>query len=451
MSLLLMRLTANQLYRYDQDHQCGGCLSSLRITKDETINLVCKSCGTLHVIRKSIVYDGEFRVDEVHKNEFQNGNFTIPIGTKLTLKGIDFEVVGVLKKAEGNAYTWQEYYLYNAKEGYRFLTEYQGHWIFLEEIVNKKLIKEQTYDNEAVYAHEYYRLFSDYRASVEGANGEFPINLLKVSKTLVKEYILPPFLITSEKDDGKKHWFKGEHLPISELDEALQGKITLPDSFGVGVIEPYKPRIWFTELMQISVVAVVILFIIHVYFSKSELVFEKKFYNETISEMRTVGSGYDSSKVYISPSFQLKNGNANLEFTLEADVDNNWLETDIVLVNDKTGDEYNVSMGVEFYSGVEGGESWREGSKETDSMIEKIPEGLYHLEISPSTTYPSLVSNFTLKVHRGVAVYGGFFIILLLLCIYPTISYYQEKTFEYRRWQASDNTPFEEDSWLGVF
>jgi hypothetical protein len=369
----------------------------------------------------------------------------------LVLKDINFEVVGVLKKAEDNAYTWQEYYLYNAKVGYRFLTESQGHWIFLEELKDKTLISEDSYDNEVHYDHEYYRLFSDYEASIKSANGEFPIDLRKVSKTLVKEYILPPFLITSEKNDQVKDWFRGEHLSGDELDEALQGKIHLPESFDVGVVEPYKPRVWFSELMQINVVAVVLLLIIQGYFSKSELVFEKKFNPETISEMRTVGSGYDSLKVYISPSFQLKNGNANVEFTLEANVNNNWLETDIVLVNDKTGDEYNVSMGVEFYSGVEGGESWTEGSKETDSMIEKIPEGLYHLEVSPATTYPNLVSNFTLSVRRGVAVYSGIFIILLLLCIYPIISYYQEKTFEYRRWQASDYTPFEEDSWLGVF
>jgi hypothetical protein len=446
-----MRLTANQLYRYDQDHQCGGCLSSLRITKDETINLVCKSCGTLHVLQKSLVYEGEFRVDEVHKNKFQNCQSTLVVGTNLALKGIDFEVVGILNKVEGNAYSWQEYYLYNAKVGYRFLTEYQGHWIFLEEIVNKKLVKEQPYDNEAVYDHEYYRLFSDYHASIESANGEFPTNLLKVSKTLVKEYILPPFVITSEKNDDKKEWFKGEHLPVDELDEALQGKIRLPESFGIGVVEPYKPRVWFTELMQISVVAVVLLLIIQVYFSRDELVFNKAFSVYTLSEMRTVSGSYDSSKIYISPSFQLKNGNENLEFTLEANVDNNWLETDIVLVNDKTGEEYNVSMGVEFYSGVEGGESWTEGGKDASSMIEKIPEGLYHLEVSPSMSYPGLVSNFTLKVHRGVAVFSGFFFILLILCIYPIISYYQEKTFEYRRWQASDNTPFGEDSWLGVF
>lgn len=451
MSLLLMRLTANQLYRYDQDHQCGACSSLLSITKDETKNLVCKSCGTLHVLQKSIVYDGEFRVDEVHKNKFQKSNSDIPTGTKLTLKGIDFEVVGVLKKAEGNTYTWQEYYLYNAKVGYRFLTEYQGHWTFLEEIDDKKLIKEQSHDKEAVYNHDYYRLFSQYHASIKGANGEFPIDLLKVPKTLVKEYILPPFLITSEKGENKKHWFKGEYLAVEELDEALQGKIRLPESFGVGVLEPYKPRVRFTELMQISVVAVIILLVIQMYFTKSELVFEKSFYYDTVNEMRTVGNGYDSSKVYISPSFQLKNGNANVEFTLDANVDNNWLETDIVLINDKTGDEYNVSMGVEFYSGVEGGESWTEGSHETDAMIEKVPEGLYHLEISPSTTFPSLVSNFSLKMHRGVAVYGGFIFILLLLSIYPVISYYQERTFEYRRWQASDYSPFEEDSWLDAF
>ncbi|MEA5402872.1 DUF4178 domain-containing protein [Arcicella sp. DC2W] len=452
MSLLLMRLTANQLYRYDQDHQCGGCSSLLSITKDETKNLVCKSCGTLHVLQKSLVYDGEFRLDEIHKNKFQKSNSTIPTGTKLTLKGIDLEVVGVLKKAEGNTtYTWQEYYLYNAKVGYCFLTEYQGHWTFLEEIHDKKLIKEDTNDNEAVYNHDYYRLFSYYHASIKGANGEFPIDLLKVPKTLVKEYILPPLLITSEKNDNKKHWFKGEYLSIEELDEALQGKIRLPEIFGVGVLEPYIPRVRFTELMQISVVAVALLLFIQIYFSRSELVFEKKFYAETIGEMRTVSGGYDSTKVYVSPSFQLKNGNANVEFTLDANVDNNWLETDIVLVNEKTGDEYNVLMGVEFYSGIEQGESWTEGSHDTDAMLEKIPEGLYHLEISPSSTFPNLVSSFTVRVHRGVGVYSGFILVLLLLSIYPCISYYQEKTFEYRRWQASDYSPFDEESWLDIF
>ncbi|MDR6561598.1 MULTISPECIES: DUF4178 domain-containing protein [unclassified Arcicella] len=437
-----MKLSVNQLFHFSQDYQCASCLTLLRVNCADTQCLVCNSCGTLHVVKKSNLYDGQYKVDEIHNHKYPQGaKSTISIGTKLKLKEIDFTVVGFLKKKEGS-YAWQEYYLYNEKEGYYFLTEYKGHWTFLKESTDANI---NTYKIEITFEHQNYRLFSEYHANIKGALGEFPIDLLEVSSTSVKEYINPPYLLTVEKHRKKITWFKGEHLPSIELYEALGEKVELPKEDGIGVIQPSSFSVSFVELMKIAVIALTLLVIIQVFFSPSERVYSKDFNVFSIEEMRP-NSEYDSTKFYITPSFKLKGGNRNIEFTLRADVSNNWFETDLVLVNEKTGEEYTTNLGVEYYSGVEGGESWSEGSTEMSTLLEKIPEGTYHLEITPSSAYPSIVSDFSIIVDSGVADIYNFFIVLVCIAIIPAYSFYIERNFEKSRWDSSEYSPYLENN-----
>ena len=50
------------------------------------------------------------------------------------------------------------------------------------------------------------------------------------------------------------------------------------------------------------------------------------------------------------------------------DLANSWLETDLTLTNVETGEAVGVQNGLEYYFGVEGGESWSEGSKSNSEV-----------------------------------------------------------------------------------
>ena len=55
----------------------------------------------------------------------------IPLGTRGTIRGTAYEAVGFQRRTiyvEGISYSWHEYVLFNPYKGFRYLTEYNGHW-----------------------------------------------------------------------------------------------------------------------------------------------------------------------------------------------------------------------------------------------------------------------------------------------------------------------------------
>jgi hypothetical protein len=105
---------------------CGGTLEVRAPGRSETI--VCQHCGTALDAKdpkKQLVSQWQSSVEKTK----------IPIGTRGTLRGEEFEVIGWMKRTvvyEGHPYSWEEYLLYNPYKGYRWLTEWQGHWTYLK-------------------------------------------------------------------------------------------------------------------------------------------------------------------------------------------------------------------------------------------------------------------------------------------------------------------------------
>jgi hypothetical protein len=146
----------------------------------------------------------------------------------------------------------------------------------------------------------------------------------------------------------------------------------------------------------------------------------------------------------VSPPFILENtlsGKSNLQVELIAPVHNSWMEADITLVNDNTGEEFHFEQGVEYYSGVEDGESWSEGQNYTDLTLSYIPEGKYHLNIFPATPDEG-VGYFQLTLTQDVSMLSNFFIILLLALIFPVALWISVSSYEAQRWMNSDFSPY---------
>ena len=57
-------------------------------------------------------------------------NPKIPLGTRGSMAGAKWEVIGFQTRwAEGDS--WDEYLLFNPYKGFRYLTEYSGHWNYV--------------------------------------------------------------------------------------------------------------------------------------------------------------------------------------------------------------------------------------------------------------------------------------------------------------------------------
>jgi hypothetical protein len=92
--------------------------------------VACGSCGTLTDVTKGVG-------DVVQKAEKQKAKFkpSIPLGTAGTWKNVKYEVVGLMRRAivvDGESYEWVEYLLHNIERGYAWISEYQGHFSFIQ-------------------------------------------------------------------------------------------------------------------------------------------------------------------------------------------------------------------------------------------------------------------------------------------------------------------------------
>src|SRR4051812_28505798 len=102
---------------------CPNCGASVTLRAlGRSLSVTCGSCGSI--------------IDAANENyrilsKYQlNAKIQphIPLGTRGQVKGDLWEVIGFVSRTTGGIYAWREYLLYNPYKGYRWLTEYEGHW-----------------------------------------------------------------------------------------------------------------------------------------------------------------------------------------------------------------------------------------------------------------------------------------------------------------------------------
>ncbi|WP_332368127.1 hypothetical protein [Spirosoma telluris] len=141
-------------------------------------------------------------------------------------------------------------------------------------------------------------------------------------------------------------------------------------------------------------------------------------------------------KPIITPSFDISTQSA-LAFNLSATLDNQWLELPVTLINEQSGRVYEFSKTLEYYHGVESGESWSEGTNDDDAVLSRIPAGRYHLNIYPARE-PGQSITFRIIVRKNPFLGSNMALLLLLLVIYPVFQYIRKLWRESQRWSNSD-------------
>lgn len=413
-----------------QVNVCGKCSKEITSYLGATAyTIICAHCATCYTC-----YNGELlqKTDALTK---LSGNLILPLGTTGTLQNIKYLVVGYCYKKEvGTNYFWQEYSLYNPVHGSAYLSMYKGHWTYLKETLEVPVIHGR---NASFYGRN-YDLFSKYYAKTVSATGEFLVAFSADDEPQVEEYISPPYILTGEKTDTHLTWFKGEYIEPAVIRSAFNTE-ALPEKEGVGQIQPYVGR-FRAEPFKNFIIALAVLWGIlqffFIYTAKEEVVFNSSY---------QVTDSSNAKDIY-SSAFNLANGTKNVEVKLSTTIDNNWMNTGITLVNEATGDKYDLDLEAEYYHGYEDGESWAEGANWVSKVVSSIPEGKYYLIIHPEkpSNLPVVTIDVTLK--RDTFVFSNGLLLLLALLIFPVYYFLKQKRFEEKRWFNSNyRSPYEDD------
>ncbi|WP_375436597.1 DUF4178 domain-containing protein [uncultured Hymenobacter sp.] len=427
--------------------ECPKCNASIGYfdTKNSTF-FVCPTCRTFFEYEN----EGPPRIINGFKQVLVE-NPTLLLGTVGTLLGESYLVVGfILKREVRYPAQWIEYMLLDQATGaYVQLAVFEGHWMFVEPVQGSYQVGLPTSRRAYVFTNDTnYALYNRYQQQVLYAMGEFDWNILDDEKLNISEFIAPPYMLVQERNPRtkKSEWYKATYLEPDTIQAAFNLEPQrMPWREGVGAIQPAPGEASWPALSQFSLVMALVIVVTQALFlfvKPQQQLLSQQFSSQALTDTNAAAAAVaGSNNVIVTPSFEVQ-GPAALEFDLRSSLSNQWLEIPVSLVNEKTGQSYEFTKNLEFYSGVEGGESWSEGSQSDDATLAGIPSGRYHLNIYPATE-AGLDLPIDLTVTQNTPLHSNAILFLLLLAIYPGIQLYRRYTHEQTRWLNSDYGPQE--------
>lgn len=277
-----------------------------------------------------------------------------------------------------------------------------------------------------------YRHFQTSVPTTVSVLGEFPW-IAEVGDTArMRDFVAPPMLLSQEITDSESVWTRGEYLEPEEVWAGFALPGAPPPRAGVGPCQPNpwegkKAGVWALSLTAAAVVLGV--FVLSWQSSSRAAVWEGNF----------EFSALDAERSRVSPAFELVGRPDNVAITIDANLSNDWAYFSLALIDEETGRAYDFGRELSYYSGVDDGEAWSEGSRWETFVVPGIPPGRYYLRIEQADGARSVAAR--VLVRRGVPLARVPLIAIALLMVAPLWASMRSAAFESSRWTESDHPP----------
>jgi hypothetical protein len=408
---------------------CPGCGAPLTVrSMGRAVTIVCDRCHSILDAQ-----DPKLRI--LQRFEAATGDEVplIPLGTRGKWRGAEYEAIGFQVRAievDGIAYSWREYLLFSPFKGFRYLTEYNGHWNDCSVITALP----QAQGASVKYLGKTYKHFQTCYARTTFVLGEFPwrITVNDSDAVAVTDYVAPPYMLSSETAGIETTWTLGEYVRGADIWKAFGLQGLPPAPLGVYENQPSQLRVsasrtWFAFAGLAT--AMFVIFTLNQLFSQREQVFEESY--------RFSPSSTEAS--FVTPEFELKGRTADLEVRTYAEVSNRWIYLNYALIDDDTGQAYDFGREVSYYSGVDSDGAWGEGSQNDRVVLPSIPPGRYYLRVEPESDPMLGTISYTVTVTRDVPVLSVYLVAFAALLLPAVLISWRTYNFEQMRWAESDH------------
>jgi DNA-directed RNA polymerase subunit RPC12/RpoP len=461
---------------------CGGPLE-LR-APDRTERVGCPNCG-------SLLDASQGRLRYLKTLEKKGWGASVPLGSTAEFEGRTFTVIGFMVRSvefDGVRYFWQEYLLYEPAVGFRWLVESDGHWSYVTAVPPGEVREE---DKAAFYGGRRFKIFQDAVARVEYVEGEFYWRVEAGEQARAVDYVAAPLMLSKEVPvaSGRKkrgalsaeevNWSHGTYTPLKEIERKFG--VDLPRPRTVAPNQPWAHKKIYAYWALLMFAAFGVGFFTMV-LAPRKVVFDQTFTlkaqaqpTPTPAPLPTPGPG--ASVAEIQRAMSLSNaqaqaaaqaaraaadsigektqvifteplelaGGRNVRVTGRANADNNWLYVAGDLIDEQTGLVQQFDLPMEYYHGVDGGESWSEGSAEQSDYLPALPAGRYtmRLEAQWENWNQSAPPQVRVVVEQGVPRILNLLLVLIALSVIPLIAAWRHFSFERRRWADSAFNPYD--------
>ena len=415
---------------------CPNCGSPVRLRGfAHTLSAVCESCRTILDTSDPNVA----RI--VQAQSMEPVEKTIPHGERCKIDGFDWQVLGFQQRAifvEGQRYAWQEYVLFQPYKGFRYLTDYQGHWNFVRPL---QVLPDESGFRGVEFNQQRYKAFQVAEATTAVVLGEFPWRVKAGEQASVHDFVRPPFALSKEVTGNEINWSHSRYVGAVEIQQAFGGRVNFPPSTGVYSNQPNphegKPgRYWMTFLLFLLGLLGLFSLFLAIHREKEVFAHSGTFRPAQVSEQSFVTKMFDISG-WLSTAVKVD---------IDSDVNQNWSSFAIALINEETGVAYDFGKAVSYYYGSEEGESWVEGSQKASETIPSVKPGRYYLRVEPDRELQAgedaqLLQrpvNYSISVKQDTGIFWPYPVALVLLLIPPIVASLRYSGFESKRWAESD-------------
>lgn len=380
----------------------------------------------------------------------------IPLNTVGKVDGLLWECIAYMRKYSvygGTRYYWREFLCYNRENGYRYLTESEGHWAWVQTINEVPLIAGTSSlastdcTSQITYKGINYKHFQAYQGHVAYVVGEFPYKVTQHSVNNISDFTAPPYSLCQEADNEGIYWSFGRYMEPKEVLESFNlTDVVLPARIGVGTAqiaptEATNSFLWKTWLM-FAMIGFICVFFFSLFHGE---IFEQTFEINSCDECSVVTNPF---KVTGLPKALTVNFSTNLK--------NRWAYFDMDLVNQQTKKSTKFSKSMRYFTDTLG----YEGSSSGSVIVPGISAGEYVIKIKPQTgttsTKPDPTGDnnvakkqqylrYTINVRQGASAWFVYWLCLFILAGPPIWTFLLKQSEETQRWSNSDYCDSDDD------
>jgi len=417
---------------------CPHCGAALTLRSfNNAVTVVCQSCHSILDAKDpnlQILQQFKASVDEKP---------LIPLGSRGKIRGTDYEVIGFQRRTihvDGEPYSWHEYVLFNPYKGFRYLTEYNGHW---NDVGILKALPE-TVPNasppKVKYLGETYRHFQTAKAGTSFVLGEFPWQVRVGEAEVVTDYVSPPRVLSSEQTGHGITWSMGEYLSGKDIWRAFHLPGNPPEPVGVYENQPSPLS---SDTMSIWVAFAGFALAIVVMMIAFDMTASKR---EIFNGYYKFDSNARGDASFVTEEFELSGHSSNVEVNTSTDLNNRWMYLNYALINEETGQAFDFSREVSYYHGYDSDGAWSEGNANDSVAVPKVPPGRYYLRVEPEGDPGYGVTYYTINLKRDVPQYSLYALAFGVLLLPAILLTWRTLSFEHMRWSESDHPPISLDT-----
>ena len=401
---------------------CGGAIAIK--AAGYTVTLVCQYCS-------SVLDVANPDVQVITAYNEAAGALDIPLGTRGTIKEIEWEVIGYLQRSDDEV-TWDEYLLFNPYAGYRWLIYSEGDWTFGTMLTNPPSAYAAS---GTTYKRTHYsQPYEPATATTNYVLGEFYWRVQAGDAALATQFVSHSSSLSLEQTESETNWTYIEPMPPGAMAGFGLADVAADPEAPSGVI----PSGYLGLMWKMAGVAAILLFVLTFVFGTTgpEVTQSFALTLEKPSQTFTIGS------ITVNRSFSAVSIDASADGIV-----NKWVDLDYSLVNRATQQSIDANGVIEYYEGSDSDGAWSEGGRSTNTMFASVPRGTYDLVVDAEAhNWNGGLSSFgsdgeQIQVNVSAAAGGVFgsnlFLLLLLLLVPPCWGLYRRIKGN-RAW-SSDN------------